>query len=47
MSCCGGGGGEETKKNELINRQLKDDKRKLDNEVKLLLLGKEKLLANR
>jgi hypothetical protein len=44
MSCCGGGGGEDSKKNELITRQLKEDKRKLDNEVKLLLLGKMKLL---
>lgn len=38
MACCKGGG-EDDKKNELINRQLREDKRKLDNEVKLLLLG--------
>ena len=40
MGLCGGGG-EDEKKNELINRQLRVDKKKMEHEVKLLLLGKD------
>jgi len=43
--CCGGGGGEHDdpeskKRNEEIEKQIKADKSRLRNEVKLLLLGK-------
>jgi GTPase SAR1 family protein len=38
MACCGGGS--KTDKNtDVINKELRDDKRRLENEVKLLLLG--------
>jgi len=41
MGCCGGGAGdaEEQRRNEEIDRQIKADKSKMRNEVKLLLLG--------
>lgn len=43
MSCCGGGGAagnaEEAAKSEQINKILREDKKKLENEIKLLLLG--------
>jgi hypothetical protein len=44
MPCCGGGRGPGGKKNDEINRYLRDEKRKLDAEVKLLLLGTIMLL---
>lgn len=33
------GGGTDTKQNELINKQIKEDQKKMAREVKLLLLG--------
>jgi len=39
MGCCGGGDGEEKGKSKNIDEQLKKDRAKMDNEVKLLLLG--------
>ena len=40
MGCCGGGEvTEEQKRNEEIDKQLKAEKNRLRNEVKLLLLG--------
>jgi len=37
--CCGGTQTEEDKKSAEINKQIQIDKKRLDNEVKLLLLG--------
>jgi hypothetical protein len=34
------GGGNDTKQNEIINKQIKEEKKKMAKEVKLLLLGK-------
>lgn len=39
MGCCGGGGDEEKGKSKGIDDQLKKERAKMDNEVKLLLLG--------
>lgn len=45
--CCGGTQTEEDKKSAEINKQIQMDKKRLDNEVKLLLLGiKKKILRN-
>lgn len=38
MACCKAAG-DEDKQNELINKQLKEEKKRLDSEIKLLLLG--------
>lgn len=42
MPCCGGetvGSPEDRQRDDLINKQLRDEKRRLESEVKLLLLG--------
>jgi len=39
MSCCGGHATEDDKKSSEINKQIANDKKRLENEVKLLLLG--------
>jgi len=39
MGCCGGGGEEDGGRNKEIDAQLKKEKARLENEVKLLLLG--------
>jgi len=38
MSCCGGGG-EDNVKNDSINKELQRERKRMENEVKLLLLG--------
>ena len=39
MGCCGGSNPEEKKHNDDLDKQLKADRTKMNNEVKLLLLG--------
>jgi hypothetical protein len=39
MSCCGGKADEKRKKSRELDRQLREDGRRLDGEIKLLLLG--------
>jgi len=39
MSCCGGKPGTDDERSEQINKTIREDKKRLENEVKLLLLG--------
>jgi hypothetical protein len=46
MACCGGGDGVNSKQSAKIDKELKDAKKTLDREVKLLLLGNNNHLIN-
>jgi hypothetical protein len=45
MACCGGGGAkgsaDEIRANELIDKMLSEEKKRLQSEIKLLLLGRD------